>query len=810
MDEDNGDSQRASWTSSKSSHSNPGPHLSDERVFNAKSRVAGHYPNHETTFTSSTIFDQNNVVMTSDRRPILKPIEPQDGLASFHSDPDCTYLSISMHPAQGFGVVVDDSDEFTASLRHLLKYTEGDHFDLQGISGFLSSPDPNLQCAALQMLEHAAEWESTNFTECMPVTFGPVSDLLDSQNLQVHCAALDTLKLFLASPHAADSIQSMMPRVANAVFNDLSSSESLVRVGSMELLEAAARSEEILVEFAAAISHISSILPSMPITTQVAALGVLEVSAGSNSHDLVKVVADTFQSFTQALFSPETIVQIAVLEVLEAGLGTESNEFHRAVTAVLPVLANIISSGESDVQTVARRVLEAYTRPVALYDVHLPSTNSPLLPQPSALRHSQGQLTDKEYDSFSQANVRGAGALPGRRDKFLRQLSAPLRLRTPVHVSPKPSHSFAPQHGRLVGLSGLIPTSFWEAIRRILPTKLPANSQSLESGPESLDQTHIDIVHHLAALQPVMYHENEQPICIHSIDGLPDLSGQIKDKGAFPGSIGGFSDVWKCFWIGENIPVAVTAIRIPGDIKDREKKSRRLCLEAQIWATLDDVHILPLLGITWGFGPLPALVCPWVENGHLTGYLELNHGNLSVGRRFHILHGLVSAVSYLHSRGVIHGDITGSSVLINGQGEPLLADFRLSFLGMELTESSYSSSCKPGNVRWAAPELFIDLPDGSSCRACVKSDIYSVGCVMLQVLSGRVPYAMWTDFKVISEKFKGKEPLRLREAPIDDRHWEFMRRCWRPKQERTVTVQEIAVFIGEELEDAHWQKFGRL
>ncbi|KAJ8587861.1 kinase-like protein, partial [Rhizopogon salebrosus TDB-379] len=149
-----------------------------------------------------------------------------------------------------------------------------------------------------------------------------------------------------------------------------------------------------------------------------------------------------------------------------------------------------------------------------------------------------------------------------------------------------------------------------------------------------------------------------------------------------------------------------------------------------------------------------------------------------------------------------------SNVLINGQGEPVLADFGLSFLGMELTESSYFSSCKPGNVRWAAPELFIDLPDGSPCRACVKSDIYSVGCVMLQVLSGRVPYDMWSDFKVISEKFKGKEPLRLREAPIDDQHWEFMRRCWRPKRERIVTVQEIAAFIGKELEDA--QMFGRL
>jgi hypothetical protein len=324
-----------------------------------------------------------------------------------------------MHPAQDFGPVVDDSDEFTASLRPLLKYTEGDHFDLQGISSFLSSPDPNLQCAALQVLEHAAEWESTNFTECMLVTFGPVSNLLDSQNLQVHCAALDILKLFLASPHAAD-IQSMIPRIATAVFNDLSSSEPLVRVGSVELLEAAAQSEEILVEFAAAISHIASILPSMPTATQVAALGVLEVSARSNSHDLVKAVADTCRSFTQVLFSPETTVQIAVLEVLEAGLGTKSKELYQAVTAVLPVLHNIISSGEPDVQNVARRVLEAGTRPVALNEVRLLSTDPPLWPQPSALQHSQGQLLDQEYKPFSQATI---SALPREADTYLRHLS---------------------------------------------------------------------------------------------------------------------------------------------------------------------------------------------------------------------------------------------------------------------------------------------------------------------------------------------------------------------------------------------------
>jgi serine/threonine protein kinase len=166
-----------------------------------------------------------------------------------------------------------------------------------------------------------------------------------------------------------------------------------------------------------------------------------------------------------------------------------------------------------------------------------------------------------------------------------------------------------------------------------------------------------------------------------------------------------------------------------------------------------------------------------------------------------------------------------SNILIDGKGEPLLADFGLSFLDIELTGKSYFTSCKPGNVRWAAPELLIPLQDGSMRRACVKSDIYSVGCVMLQVsedvmsyyryvksatqvLSGCVPYHIWNDFVVISEKFKGQEPLRIPEVPIDDGHWEFMRRCWRQKKERTVTVKEIATFIKRELEDA--KKFGRL
>jgi len=69
-----------------------------------------------------------------------------------------------------------------------------------------------------------------------------------------------------------------------------------------------------------------------------------------------------------------------------------------------------------------------------------------------------------------------------------------------------------------------------------------------------------------------------------------------------------------------------------------------------------------------------------------------------------------------------------------------------------------------------------------------------------QVLFGRVPYYdILNDYTVIFEKCKEVEPLPPRGAPIDNGHWEFMRRCWRRKEERNVTVEEIAAFINREL-----------
>ncbi|KIK92683.1 hypothetical protein PAXRUDRAFT_560886 [Paxillus rubicundulus Ve08.2h10] len=137
--------------------------------------------------------------------------------------------------------------------------------------------------------------------------------------------------------------------------------------------------------------------------------------------------------------------------------------------------------------------------------------------------------------------------------------------------------------------------------------------------------------------------------------------------------------------------------------------------------------------MTDGFARLPALVSPWVENGTLTNYLEGPGREISKGARTYILVNVGEALDYIHSQHVVHGDLTGSNVLINGDGQPLISDFGLSSILEEFNKTTYFKSHRTGAIRWVAPELLGEVV--SSPKPSVKSDIYSYGCVMLHVIT---------------------------------------------------------------------------
>ncbi|KAG2148894.1 kinase-like protein [Suillus clintonianus] len=223
---------------------------------------------------------------------------------------------------------------------------------------------------------------------------------------------------------------------------------------------------------------------------------------------------------------------------------------------------------------------------------------------------------------------------------------------------------------------------------------------------------------------------------------------------------------------------------------------QRIRHELRTCARLKHANILPVYGYTYGFGTFMAIVSPWAENGNLTTYLENENASISAIRRFQILRDITVGLQYLHANNVIHGDLTGPNVLIFGDGTACLADFGLSLVFSDVTSISQASwtSNFHGNSRWLAPEL-LEGQDDELVRPNMQSDIYSFGGIMLQVLTGKIPYYyLVNNAAVIRCIFTKDKPDRSRYPAVSDEYWYFIGECWstaphnRPSADRVVEV----------------------
>ncbi|KAF8842581.1 kinase-like protein [Paxillus ammoniavirescens] len=279
-----------------------------------------------------------------------------------------------------------------------------------------------------------------------------------------------------------------------------------------------------------------------------------------------------------------------------------------------------------------------------------------------------------------------------------------------------------------------------------------------------------------------------------------DLTGQIVGKERYPTSIGTFSDVWKCEYIFQHhkFTVAVKTIRGHREDNSRPVKTKTLHDQVERWKTLVHKNVLPVYGTTLEFGPLPSLVCPWVNGGTLTHHLE-THPDLSPEKRHEILLQICDGLCYLHSKAIMHGQLNGSNVLMDRNGNAYLADFGFLPVVLEFRVAPYLSTAIGSSVRWAAPELF-EIPDAANApplQLTMHSDIYSFGSIMLQVLSGSVPYyAIKRDEQVLYAVARTIKPDRPQSSNVTDSYWEYIQLCWSPRREnRRPSATDVSTFL---------------
>ncbi|GAC1358626.1 MAG: hypothetical protein NVS2B12_00880 [Ktedonobacteraceae bacterium] len=157
---------------------------------------------------------------------------------------------------------------------------------------------------------------------------------------------------------------------------------------------------------------------------------------------------------------------------------------------------------------------------------------------------------------------------------------------------------------------------------------------------------------------------------------------------------------------------------------------RRFEREALAVGALSHEHILPL----YDFGeqrPWYYLVMPFVEGGTLRDYLHKRE-RLTLEEAGSFLEQIASALQNAHDHDVVHRDVKPSNILLRPDGHAYLADFGLAKAKVE-AEFHTHSGAMVGTPEYMAPE------QSNGCNDH-RSDIYSLGIILYQMLTGRVPF----------------------------------------------------------------------
>ncbi|KAF7375783.1 Serine/threonine-protein kinase STY8 [Mycena sanguinolenta] len=311
--------------------------------------------------------------------------------------------------------------------------------------------------------------------------------------------------------------------------------------------------------------------------------------------------------------------------------------------------------------------------------------------------------------------------------------------------------------------------------------------------------------------------------------------------GEYPVNHGGFSNIYRGIYKnadGVEVEVALKVLRMFQDQSDAELRRihSKFSKEALVWHYLKHKNIVPFIGVDSTNFPSPrkAMVSPWMPLGSVLKYctistvtggaelVRLNYAAIEVTPTeptvemvqymesnspsspyaIELLCDVIEGLQYLHSKSIVHGDLCGRNILMDGAGHACLTDFGLA----ELIESASSvqaksSSRRAGTARFMAPELLL-IPDGAHLKRTPASDMWAFGCVCCEIWSeGVAPFSHILDegflIRTLSDSTQPvwpypEQPRDKSSAPMPALLWELVLRCWRSDTLGRPSVQEIS------------------
>jgi serine/threonine protein kinase len=201
------------------------------------------------------------------------------------------------------------------------------------------------------------------------------------------------------------------------------------------------------------------------------------------------------------------------------------------------------------------------------------------------------------------------------------------------------------------------------------------------------------------------------------------------------------------------------AIKVLADLLTKEPNFiARFDREVELVANLEHVHIVPVYEHGTTEDGLTYLTMRYVKGGTLTE--RIKQGPMALDTVSKILDQVAEALDYAHQSGIIHRDIKPSNVLLDKQGNAYLADFGLAqTIDPAQRKNLTQTGTLVGTPAYISPEQALEA------RSEARSDLYSLGVVVYEMVTGKPPFSGDSMFAVMQSHIAEPPPPALKYRP---------------------------------------------